>query len=228
LSPTEIALIQRSDWVKGEVVAHEYGHVVMMHAWDGNDGWGGVGNGGVSWNVTNPTEPRIAFKKGWANFISRAVFVEIRAYDAPAFDDNASTPLPGALGVGWQFVTNVNKLLSDWYDARADGGDHFTASLYSIWYNLRRMYLDAGAYGGDFQGGLTIYDYVNYYLDVRKSATAVGAPPRCEHWLGLSSLSSRPVPIESYATETASILYGAIPARPCRMNSIASSGSIVS
>lgn len=175
LSPTEIALIQRSDWVKGEVVAHEYGHVVMMRAWDGDYGWDGVGNGGVSWNVTNPTEPRIAFKEGWANFISRAVFVETRAYDAPAFDDNASTPLPGALGVGWQFVTNVNKLLSDWYDARADAGDHFTANLYSIWYNLRRMYLDAGAYGGDFQGGLTICDYVNYYLDVRKSAAAVGA-----------------------------------------------------
>lgn len=181
LSPTEIALIARTDWVKGGVVAHEYGHVVMMRAWDGGYGWNGVGNGGVSWNASTATEPRIAFKEGWANFINRAVFTETSAYDDPAFDDNATKALPGALGFGWQYVTNVNKLLSDWYDARFDDdlllagdGDHFTASLYSVWYNLRRMYVDVAQYGGDFVGGLTICDYVDYYLDVRKSAAQVG------------------------------------------------------
>ena len=182
LSPTEIALIARTDWIKGGVVAHEYGHVVMMRAWDGSYGWDGVGNGGVSWNASAITERRIAFKEGWANFINRAVFTETGAYDDPAFDDNATKALPGDLGYGSQFVTNINKLLADWYDARFDddlalagGGDHFTADLYSVWYNLRRMYVDVAAYGGDFLGGLTICDYVDYYLDVRKSAANVGA-----------------------------------------------------
>lgn len=50
----------------------------------------------------------------------------------------------------------------------------------------------------------------------------------CEHWLGLSSPLSRPVLAATYATGTASMLYGAMPARPCRMNSIASAGSMVS
>lgn len=182
LSPTEIALIARTDWIKGGVVAHEYGHVMMQRAWDGGYGWDGVGNGGVSWNVSTATEPRIAFKEGFANFIERAVFVETGAYDDPAFDDNATKPLPGPLGQGWKWVTNVNKLLSDWYDERFDndltldgGGDHFTATLYSVWYNLRHMYVDAAAYGGDFLGGFTICDYIDYYLDVRKSAANVGA-----------------------------------------------------
>jgi hypothetical protein len=182
LSPTEIALAGQTGWIKGGVVAHEYGHVVMMRAWDGGYGWDGVGNGGVSWNASTITEARIAFKEGFGNFISRAVFTETGAYDDPDFDDNATTSLPGALGEGWRWVTNVNKLLSDWYDARFDddsalagGGDHFTADLYSVWYNLRRMYVDVDEYGGDFEAGLTICDYIDYYLDVRKSAAAVGA-----------------------------------------------------
>ena len=181
LSPTEIALIARTDWIKGGVVAHEYGHVVMQRAWDGSYGWDGVGNGGVSWNVSTITERRIAFKEGFANFISRAVFTETQAYDDPIFDDNATKPLPGSLGEGSRWVTNVNKLLSDWLDTRFDddptlagGGDHFAASLYSVWYNIRRMYVDVAIYGGDYLGGLTICDYIDYYLDVRKSAAAVG------------------------------------------------------
>ena len=181
LSPTEIALVDKNDWVKGEVVAHEYGHVVMMRAWDGDYGWDGVGNGGVSWNANTPTEQRIAFKEAWGNFISRAVFTETMAYDDPSFDDNETYALSGDLGQGSRVVRNINKLLSDWYDSRPDddpslagAGDHFSASLYSMWYNLRRMYVDVNAYGGDFEAGLTICDYVDYYLDVRKSASAVG------------------------------------------------------
>jgi hypothetical protein len=78
---------------------------------------------------------------------------------------------------------NVTKALCDWHDesfdddlALAGGGDHFTADLYSMWFNLRRMYLDANLYGGDYSAvGLYFCDYVDYYLNVRKSAAAVGA-----------------------------------------------------
>jgi hypothetical protein len=197
LSPTKIAVIDATNWVKGEVIAHEYGHVVNQRAWGGTYGWDGVGNGGVSWNATDPTEPRIAFKEGWANFVSRAVFRETMAYDAPSFDDNATTAPKGAFGQGNKFVTNVNKLLSDWYDerndndlARAGAGDHFAADdLYSVWFNLRRMYLDASLYGGDVQAGLNICDYVHYYLDVRKSAGAVGSTSHAEYTAWITDLA---------------------------------------
>ena len=37
------------------------------------------------------------------------------------------------------------------------------------------MYVDADGYGGEFKNpGLWFCDYVHYYLDVRKSAAAVG------------------------------------------------------
>ncbi len=178
LSPNEIALIGRDDWVIGEVVAHEYGHVLMQRAWDGGYGWDGVGNGGVKWVKDLPTDQRIAFKEGFGNFVSRAVFTETMPCDAPGFDDNERKPLPGSLGEGAQYVTNINKLLCDWLDARRDPatgiGDRFTAELYSIWYNVRRMYVDRLLYGGDFEAGLTICDYVNYYLGVRKAPWSVG------------------------------------------------------
>ncbi len=182
LSANRIAIADVDNWINGDVVAHEYGHLVNLRAWGGDYGWDGVGNGGVSWNASDATEPRIAFKEGWANFVARAVFRETMAYDLASFDDNATTPALGTFGQGYKFVTNVNKMLSDWYDTRNDddtsragAGDHFAADdLYSVWFNLRRMYLDVGLYGGDFEGGLTVCDYVHYYLDVRKSAAKVG------------------------------------------------------
>jgi len=166
------------DFAMAYVVAHEYGHVLQLRAWDGDYGYDGVG---VSWSASRPAEHRIAFKEGWANFLARVVLDDMPC-DAPAWDDNATKELPGDLGDGASWVTNVNKLLCDWYDTRNDddptlagGGDHFAAdSFYSMWQNLRNMYLSRDAYGGDYHDGLWICDWVAYYLDVRKSSAAVG------------------------------------------------------
>jgi hypothetical protein len=49
------------------------------------------------------------------------------------------------------------------------------------------MYVDAGLYGGDYSGvGLYFCDYVSYYLDVRNSVAAVGAP---DHNAKVSSIT---------------------------------------
>ena len=54
-------------------------------------------------------------------------------------------------------------------------------------YNLRRMFVDVNLYGGDYSGvGLYFCDYVDYYLDVRKSAAAVGS---VEHNAVVSSIT---------------------------------------
>ena len=98
--------------------------------------------------------------------------------------------LKGALGEGASWRDNVAKALCDWYDSTVDNdpdaaglGDHFAAEdIHSMWSNLRNMYLDAGKYGGQYKNpGLWFCDYVRYYLDVRKSAAAVGATEHANH-----------------------------------------------
>ena len=88
------------------------------------------------------------------------------------------------MGEGASWRDNVAKALCDWYDSTVDNdpdaagpGDHFAAEdIHSMWSNLRNMYLDADKYGGQYKNpGLWFCDYVSYYLDVRKSAAAVGA-----------------------------------------------------
>ena len=95
-----------------------------------------------------------------------------------------TTDLPGALGEGDWWRDNVTKALCDWYDHTPDddarmagAGDHFASDdIYSMWFNLRGMRDDAALYGGKVSNpGLWFCDYVNYYLNVRKSAAAVGA-----------------------------------------------------
>lgn len=191
LSPTEVAISTFQSqpeklkggfaWVDGKTPAHEYGHIMMQRAWDGSYGFKGVGISAGD-DEKAPSQ-QIAFKEGWAEFIARVVFQPTRGCDRPGFDDNANTQLNGPLGEGAQWRGNIIKALCDWYDNRDDDdpnpdgpGDHFTAEdIYSMWYNLRRMYVDADKYGGEFKNpGLWFCDYVRYYLEVRKSASAVG------------------------------------------------------
>jgi hypothetical protein len=183
-SPTEVVISPTLDagWPDGRTPAHEYGHILMQRAWDGDYGFDGVG---ISAGDSAPAPSRqIAFKEGWAEFIEMATFAATAGCQLASFDDNARTAPTGPLGEGAQWRINIKKALCDWYDARNDddlalagAGDHFAADdLYSMWFNLRNMYLRAGDYGGDYSGeGLWFCDWVDYYLDVRKSSAAVGA-----------------------------------------------------
>lgn len=225
-SPTEIAIseFERDDrgrlaWINGRTPAHEYGHVLMLRAWDGDYGFKGVG---ISANDSERArDPQIAFKEAWAQLIARAVMSGGYACDTDVFDDNnpddaaryernkifvdnflpvpgvdANKPVFGPSGEGFNFRFNVQKALCDWYDGRVDddltlagNGDRFAAEdIYSMWFNLRRMYLDRKGYGGEYRNpGLQFCDWVDYYLKVRKSASAVGA---AEHDKLVSSVTN--------------------------------------
>jgi hypothetical protein len=205
-SPTLVVIAPTLDpgWVDGRTSAHEYGHILMQRAWDGDYGFDGVGiSAGDS--AIAPSR-QIAFKEAWAEYIAHAVFPLTNGCDLASFDDNATKPLPGALGEGAQWRLNVTKALCDWHDARRDddlalagAGDHFAADgIYSMWLNLRNMHLTADDYGGDYDGeGLWFCDWVDYYLEVRKSAAAVGAASHADYVevsavLRLALLESRP------------------------------------
>jgi hypothetical protein len=196
LSPTKVVDKVNTSWDDGLTPAHEYGHVLMQRAWDGSYGFNGVGiSAGDS---AAAVSQQIAFKEAWAEFIAHSVFPLTNGCGLAAFDLNANKPGAatwGSLGTGTWWRLNVTKALCDWSDttpdddlALAGSGDTFTADLYSMWFNLRRMFLDVNLYGGDYSGvGLYFCDYVNYYLDVRKSTAAVGS---VEHNAKVSSISN--------------------------------------
>lgn len=176
--------IQVPKWVSGLTATHEYGHILMQRAWDGGYGYKGVGISGGDSGPANEPARQIAFKEAWAAFIEHAVYPETFGCGLSRYDDNSRTPASGPLGEGATWRLNVWKALCDWYDDRDDddttlsgSGDDFAAStLYSMWYNMRRMYVDADKYGGQFKSpGLWFCDWVDYYLAVRKSVAAVGA-----------------------------------------------------
>jgi hypothetical protein len=170
-------------WVGGRTPAHEYGHILMQRAWDGDYGFNGVGISAGDDEVA-PSQ-QIAFKEGWAEFVAKAALQGGISCEDPEEDDNVFDPedLFGPLGSGTSFRLNNWKALCDWYDSRIDddptlpgSGDNFAAAdFYSMWYNLRRMYIDRAKYGGQYaEPGLFFCDWVNYYTEVRKSPDAVG------------------------------------------------------
>lgn len=183
-------------WIAGG--SHEIGHVVHSRAWDGT--LGACGNcpggkydrdGNPSWGAITREYPHAAFMEGWANFVSRVI-------DAwpdgcgDRFDDNdeallcnadpsqyPQSPTPITYpNDGKSYARNVTKLLCDWYDDGAwndddpnlaGGGDHFTATLTSIWSNLEALWDYTGG-----AAGIEICDYIDYYLNDRKSVASVG------------------------------------------------------
>ena len=73
-------------WVDGKTPAHEYGHVLMLRAWDGVYGFDGIGISAGSDEIA-PSQ-QIAFKEGWAEFIPRVVFTATRGCQRSSYDDN--------------------------------------------------------------------------------------------------------------------------------------------
>ena len=179
-SASLVVVADRTTWPTGGLIPHEYGHVVHLRAWDDDAyGWNGIGR---AWNGSQIQSARLAFKEGWAQFIKRIILDGQEGcndnYDA---NDSTGQALRGTAGQGERWVPNVAKTLCDWRDTTNDddpnlrgSGDHFTASLYSTWYNLRKMWTDSSRYGGSRSAGLDLCDYFTYYLDVRKSAAQVG------------------------------------------------------
>jgi hypothetical protein len=188
---------QVDEWIVGG--SHEFGHVLHNRAWEGTTGDCGdcpggkyERNGQASWSAISQEYPHTALVEGWANFASRVVehwpdgcgesFDE--TVDAPICSadtneyPNTSNPVTHPED-GKSYARNVTKLLCDWYDTglhndddpnMAGAGDHFVANLQSVWSNLDTMWdWKNGA------AGLSICDYIDYYLNERKNATNVGS-----------------------------------------------------
>lgn len=200
-------------WTNGEVIMHEYGHVIHDRAWNGSTGDCGDCPGGqysrgescgssCSWSATSLEYPHPAFSEGWANFVSKVVRGECEG----DFDDNATSDgevmpshsaydsTPYEPEEGEAYARNVTKLLCDWYDSQSDddadragNGDHFAASsLYSVWYNLNGMW---DYYKDERDNGLILCHYVNYYLYKRKGADEVGDETHEEYMSSIADLA---------------------------------------
>ena len=137
LSASKVVDKVNTGWDAGLTPAHEYGHVLMLRAWDGDYGFTGVGiSAGDSEAAVSQ---QIAFKEAWAELIAHNVFPLTNGCDLDSFDLNSNTPGTatwGALGFGTWWRLNVTKALCDWHDEDSDddlslagAGDHFTADL---------------------------------------------------------------------------------------------------
>ncbi len=101
----------KKTWVRGQKIAHEYGHVLQMRSWEGQY-W--FDSPRPSWSAKSKQRNEIAFKEGWANFIPRASFSNMACQKK--FDLNESWVLVGTVEEGHLYPRNVTKFLCDLYD----------------------------------------------------------------------------------------------------------------
>lgn len=163
---------------EGGKIMHEYGHIVHRRAWGGD--YAGYPNPIQSWGPGTREEKFIAFKEGFANFIERWVD---GTCDSTSYDDNHAFPDTGSEGL--HYVENHHQVLCDMYDARVDynstvvggEGDRMTDDLWSVWSILDGTDNHVDDYGGSDPEveGLHMCDLVDYDLEIRKSASAVGS-----------------------------------------------------
>lgn len=170
--------------------------------------------GNPSWGPEEREYPNTAFAEGWASFVNQV----IQSYPDQAcggIDDGNSLDPNSCVGNcqpicnadpnqypdtnnpvtypndGKSYPGNVTKLLCDWYDVDDDndsnmagGGDDFTASLHSVWYNLQQMWDWV-----DDRNGLQICDYIDYYLNGRKSSANVGSSTHEQYVASIADLA---------------------------------------
>jgi hypothetical protein len=104
-------------WIKGNKIMHEYGHVLSLRAWEGEYWFDG--DAFADWSATTPQEPHIAFKEGFANFVSRSSQTTqgcLGSFDEPA--------LLGDVEDGWLYPRNITQFLCDIYDYHQEGDEN--------------------------------------------------------------------------------------------------------
>lgn len=152
-------------WYNGFLLMHEYGHLVMYRAWDGqgsnvNYCFGEEEATGCGESQGDDEYYATALKEGWAEFIQNVTLNDVDPgtetenaigcqyqTEAPV---NCPGPLPCAQGD--RVATNVMKALCDWYDVADDNTpickarDHFgSQDLLGIWLELRDAWSAARA-----------------------------------------------------------------------------------
>lgn len=159
-------------WPNGKTPGHEYGHVLMLRAWDGEYGFDGIGkheDNRIEGRAEDPA-PQIAFKEAWAELVKNVVFETSDGVGCTraSLDENSEAPLLGTQETGIEFLINNQKALCDWFDSRNDGLDLFEQhSLKHMWKVLRGMFVDRERYvRADPRKGLNICDFVAHYQTI--------------------------------------------------------------
>ena len=209
----------KSTWNYQSTVWHEYGHILHMRAWNGSTGEcgdcpdGAYDRGGDDgWSAVEREYPHTALKEGWAEFVKASTKYWPAQSCGTGFDDNESSSKSNWIcnadpnqypddtntpvtypNDGKSYIRNVKKLFCDWYDDHsyddddsnmAGYGDTFTASLYSTWSNMQAMW----DWVSD-RSGLTVCNYIDYYLNGRKGVSAVGESQHDAYKKAISNLS---------------------------------------
>ncbi len=104
-------------WPRGNLVMHEYGHIVHRRAWGGD--YAGHHDPIQRWSGSRRTveEPFIALKEGWANFVT--AYVSGRCFRA-RYDTEAELASARRGIDGVHFPQNHHRLLCDWVDDEDD------------------------------------------------------------------------------------------------------------
>ncbi len=134
---TSAALIDADSkgWPKGNLLLHEYGHIVHRRAWNGD--YAGYPNPVQAWNPVRHSRelPFIALKEGWAIFLANDV---LGRCDRPRYDTRHDLHSEAQGLNGLFFPQNHHYLLCDLVDARQDlpgetVDDVIDLTLYELW-----------------------------------------------------------------------------------------------
>ena len=161
--------INNNGWPKGNLMVHEYGHIVHRRAWNGD--YAGFPDPIQSWNGTTHSgeTPFIAFKEGFAGFVISYTTGRCfrSAYDER--DDLASVER-GRNGV--HFPQNHRRALCDLVDEGPEHrvgtavGEHVTLSVREVWDLIDQTDDLVGRYSGSHpvRDGLGMCDVAEVYL----------------------------------------------------------------
>ncbi|HCH64824.1 MAG TPA: hypothetical protein DFR83_18605 [Deltaproteobacteria bacterium] len=167
---TSASLVDASNegWPKGNLMLHEYGHIVHRRAWDGD--YAGFPDPIQAWNPVrhSPEQPFIALKEGWAIFVSNYV---LGRCDRPQYDTRDDLHSVGRERSGIHFPQNHHYLLCDLVDEQSDRpgasiDDTVHLSLYALWSLLDQVddRLDEYPHHDPVREGLDACDLMQTYL----------------------------------------------------------------
>ena len=167
---TSASLIDASNegWPKGNLMLHEYGHIVHRRAWNGD--YAGYPNPVQAWNPVghSPEQPFIALKEGWAIFLSNYV---LGRCDRSQYDTRDDLHSERRHRNGIHFPQNHHYLLCDLVDEHPDRSgaaidDTVHLALYDLWLLLDQVddRLDEYPHHDPVREGLDVCDLMQVYL----------------------------------------------------------------
>lgn len=167
---TSATLIDASNegWPKGNLLLHEYGHIVHRRAWGGD--YAGYPDPIQAWNPARHSAelPFISLKEGWAIFLSNYA---LGRCDRPRYDVRDDLHSEEVGRNGRYFPQNHHHLLCDLVDDGADRpgesiDDTVALDLYTLWSLFDQVddRLDEYPHHDPVTQGLDVCDLMQVYI----------------------------------------------------------------